>query len=202
MADNHENEEDHVEAALGSTADPNETGNKPSSLQSPPQNAMEAILGQPYASPTPPFTYLVETVLIIIQSAALSLFSLGYLNVAFEVPKLWLSMQGNDAYPDDPAAGSYPATTTFLSGNPAWIGIGALTGVIVGTLKGYIFRFDDYNGFVDDLLTLEIGVRSSRKCKGCHHLPDQLDGRGECRSREWIGQCLWRYEQTLGHRRE
>ena len=164
MADNRttwdgKNEEDNVEVALGSAAgDPNETDSKPAaSLQSPPQNAMEAILGQPYASPTPPFTYAVETVLIIVQSAALSLFSLGYLNVAFEVPKLWLSMQGNDAYPDD------PATTTFLSGNPAWIGIGALTGVIVGILKGYIFRFDDYNGFVDDLLTLESDPAESVK---------------------------------------
>ena len=120
MADNRENEEDHVEVALGSTADANETDNKPSSLQSPPQNAMEAILGQPYASPTPPFTYLVETVLIIIQSAALSLFSLGYLNVAFEVPKLWLSMQGNDAYPDDPAAGSYPATGEECTASASW----------------------------------------------------------------------------------
>lgn len=140
------NTKEGLEAVIPAQHDAAEPDDKPAP---PPSTAMETLLGQPYASPTPPFTYLVETILITIQSAALSLFSLGYLNVVFEVPKLWLSMQGNDGYPSD------PATTTFLAGNPAWIGIGALTGVLVGILKGYIFKFDDYNGFVDDLLTLE-----------------------------------------------
>mmetsp|Transcript_25529 Transcript_25529/g.73828 ORF Transcript_25529/g.73828 Transcript_25529/m.73828 type:complete len:431 (+) Transcript_25529:2-1294(+) len=66
-------------------------------------------------------------------------------------------MQGNEASPAD------PATTTFLSGNPAWIGIGAFTGVLVGILKGYVFKFDDYKGFIDDLLTLESDPRESVK---------------------------------------
>ena len=146
---NAEEELEAVTHAQHDAAEPDAKQASSAAVAPPPPTAMETLLGQPYASPTPPFTYLVETILIIIQSAALSLFSLGYLNVVFEVPKLWLSMQGNDAYPDD------PATTTFLAGNPAWIGIGALTGVLVGILKGYIFKFDDYNGFVNDLLTLE-----------------------------------------------
>ena len=146
---NAEEELEAVTHAQQDAAEPDAKQASSSAAAPPPPTAMETLLGQPYASPTPPLTYLVETILIIIQSAALSLFSLGYLNVVFEVPKLWLSMQGNDAYPED------PATTTFLAGNPAWIGIGALTGVLVGILKGYVFKFDDYNGFVDDLLTLE-----------------------------------------------
>lgn len=58
-----------------------------------------------------------------------------------------------DAYPND------PATTTFFAGQPIWIAIGAVTGLIVGVLKAYVFRFDDYEGFLEDLLYLGEGTK-------------------------------------------
>lgn len=121
-------------------------------------NAMDIILGiPPYASPLPPFTYIVETLAIAFQSSILSLFALGYLNAVYEVPKLWFSMQGNEAYPED------PSTTTFLAGNLIWIGIGSLTGLLVGILKAFIFKFDDYNGFIDELVALESDPKEAVK---------------------------------------
>eukprot|EP00567_Pseudictyota_dubia_P011585 CAMPEP_0197447012 /NCGR_PEP_ID=MMETSP1175-20131217/11771_1 /TAXON_ID=1003142 /ORGANISM="Triceratium dubium, Strain CCMP147" /LENGTH=558 /DNA_ID=CAMNT_0042978193 /DNA_START=155 /DNA_END=1831 /DNA_ORIENTATION=+ len=108
-----------------------------------------ALLGTSYASPLPPATYWIETLGIAAQSALLGLFSLGFLNAIYEVPKLWLTMGGDSSYPDD------PSTTAFLAGNPWWVGIGALTGLIVGILKGYVFKFDTYTTFMEELLSLE-----------------------------------------------
>lgn len=47
---------------------------------------MEELMGAPYASPLPPFSFWVETACIAVQSIVLSFFSLGYLNVVYEVP--------------------------------------------------------------------------------------------------------------------
>jgi len=119
------------------------------------QAPMDALMIPPYASPLPPFMYWIETFFIAIQSVAFSLFALAYLNIVYEVPNLWLSIRpdgDDDVYPSD------ASTTTFLSGQPVWIGIGALTGLVVGIIKAYVFRFDSYDGFVVDLIDLGEGA--------------------------------------------
>eukprot|EP00956_Cyclotella_meneghiniana_P001513 scaffold1712_cov84-Cyclotella_meneghiniana.AAC.4 len=47
---------------------------------------MDELMGAPYASPLPPFSFWIETACIAVQSIVLSFFSLGYLNVVYEVP--------------------------------------------------------------------------------------------------------------------
>ena len=104
--------------------------------KAPEESIIQQLLGTSYASPLPPFIFWVECTCIAIQSILLSFFSLGY-NVVYEVPKIWMSI-GSDTYPTD------PSTTTFLSGQPIWIAIGCITGLIVGILKAYIFKFEEY----------------------------------------------------------
>ena len=66
---NAEEELEAVTHAQQDAAEPDAKQASSSAAAPPPPTAMETLLGQPYASPTPPFTYLVETILIIIQSA-------------------------------------------------------------------------------------------------------------------------------------
>jgi len=115
--------------------------------KAPEESIIQQLLGTSYASPLPPFVFWVECTCIAIQSILLSFFSLGYLNVVYEVPKIWMSI-GSDDYPTD------PSTTTFLSGQPIWIAIGCITGLIVGILKAYIFKFEEYEGFLEYLMNL------------------------------------------------
>ena len=73
--------------------------------KAPEESIIQQLLGTPYASPLPPFVFWVECTCIAIQSILLSFFSLGYLNVVYEVPKIWMSI-GNDEnniYPTDPS---------------------------------------------------------------------------------------------------
>ena len=109
---------------------------------------MSQVIGPSYAPLMPPCIYWVELFCITIQAIGLSFFCLGYLNVVFWIPELIFTMNDNEGFPED------PSTTTFLSGNPAWIGIGALTGLLVGIAKAYVFRFDTYAGFLEDLMEL------------------------------------------------
>lgn len=74
--------------------------------------------------------------------------------------KIWMSLGTNgDNYPTD------PSTTTFLAGQPIWIVIGTVTGLLVGLLKGYIFQFDGYEGFLELLFNLGEGVNPMDCCK-------------------------------------
>ena len=117
--------------------------------KSKPPDVMSKVIGRPYAPLVPPgLIYWVELFCITIQAIGLSFFCLGYLNVVFWIPELIFTMGDNEGFPED------PSTTTFLAGNPAWIGIGAFTGLVVGIAKAYVFRFDTYQGFLEDLMEL------------------------------------------------
>jgi len=114
-----------------------------------PAEVLMSILGPAYASPScPTAIFYVETIGIILLAALTALFSLAYNNVIYIASSKWMT---NDV----------EKLAVFFGGEPYWIAIGAGTGMVVGVLKAYVFKFDTYVGFIELLQELDADVKES-----------------------------------------
>eukprot|EP00986_Skeletonema_menzelii_P014886 scaffold10534_cov150-Skeletonema_menzelii.AAC.5 len=117
----------------------------------PPINAQVLFhtIGPAYASPScPTAIFYVETSGIILLGALTALCSLAYNNIFYVVSAKWMT---DDA----------EKLAVFLGGEPYWIAVGAGTGIVVGVLKAYVFKFDQYKGFIELLQDLDVDVKDS-----------------------------------------
>ena len=107
------------------------------------------ILGPAYAAPKCPMAlFYVETIGIIILSAIIALLSLAYKNLIMLVADRWMTNDINDL-------------SVFFGGEPYYIAIGVGTGIVVGILKAYVFRFDGYTGFIEIIKELDADFKEA-----------------------------------------
>ena len=120
--------------------------------EEPPPNPAAVLLhtiGPAYASPScPTAIFWVETIGIILLGALTALCSLVYNNIFYVVSDKWMT--------NDPEK-----LAVFFGGEPYWIAIGAGTGIVVGILKAYVFKFDTYKGFIEVVQDLDVDVKES-----------------------------------------
>ena len=107
------------------------------------------ILGPAYAAPKCPMAlFYVETIGIIILSAIIALLSLAYKNLIMLVADRWMTNDINNL-------------SVFFGGEPYYIAIGVGTGIVVGVLKAYVFRFDGYTGFIEIIKELDADFKEA-----------------------------------------
>lgn len=128
------------------------TTNRSGEEEQPPPNPAAVLLhtiGPAYASPAcPTAIFWVETIGIILLGALTALVSLAYNNMFYVVSDKWMT--------NDPEK-----LAVFFGGEPYWIAIGAGTGIVVGILKAYVFKFDTYKGFIEVVQDLDVDVKES-----------------------------------------
>jgi len=129
---------------------PNKTTTEGSGHEPPkPAEVLLGILGPAYASPScPNAIFYIETIGIILLGALTAICSLAYNNVFYIASSKWMT---NDA----------EKLAVFLGGEPYWIAVGAGTGLVVGVLKAYVFKFDTYVGFIELLQELDADKKES-----------------------------------------
>jgi len=107
------------------------------------------ILGPAYAAPKCPMAlFYVETIGIIILSAIIALLSLAYKNLIMLVADRWMTNDINDL-------------KIYFGGELYYVAIGVGTGIVVGVLKAYVFRFDGYKGFIEIIKELDADFKEA-----------------------------------------
>ena len=123
-----------------------------SDVNNPPPNNTQVLLrtiGPAYAKPScPTAIFYIETLGIILLGALTALCSLAYNNIFYVVSSKWMT--------DD-----VEQLAVFLGGEPYWIAVGAGTGIVVGVLKAYVFKFDEYKGFIEVIQDLDVDIKES-----------------------------------------
>lgn len=109
----------------------------------------------PFATLVPPFTFWQDAVLLALLGAALGAFGWGYLKAASEATDLWLSADGNSAFPD-------PASLQFGAGRAWWVGICGGAGLAVGLAK-VALGLDAVPSFVTELRTMHVDLVPAAK---------------------------------------
>ena len=107
------------------------------------------ILGPAYAAPKCPMAlFYIETIGIIILSAVIALLSLAYKNLIMLVADRWMTNDINKL-------------KIFFGGESYYSAIGVGTGIVVGVLKAYVFRFDGYTGFIEIIKELDADFKEA-----------------------------------------
>ena len=114
-----------------------------------PAEVLLGILGPAYASPScPTAVFYLETIGIILLAALTAVCSLAYNNIFYITSSKWMT---NDV----------EKLGVFFGGEPYWIAIGAGTGIVVGVLKAYVFKFDTYSGFIELVQDLDADIKEA-----------------------------------------
>ncbi|KNC79630.1 hypothetical protein SARC_07981 [Sphaeroforma arctica JP610] len=119
---------------------PDSTDQK-SSLPDPPPIVNVESFAQLY----PPSIFWVDGAIVVVFSWAIALFGLLYMNLVMAFPQWWYKVDNNEEFAHN------PHTMQFLTGRWWWIFVGALTGLVVSSLRVYMNITGPIPSFINEI---------------------------------------------------
>lgn len=113
--------------------------------------------GQHYAAVKKPFTFWLDSGLIILLGAFIGIVNLGYKYAILKAPMKYLTV-GNSDYPN--------SNVGFAQGELWWIGLGAGTGLVNGLAK-VLLRLENHIGFMGSIQMQDSNPLESLKVVIC-----------------------------------